>query len=33
MSEQYNELVMSNYKSYFTKFTNQINLKLQEVDN
>lgn len=32
-SEQYSELLTANYKSYFSKFTDRINLKLQDVDN
>jgi hypothetical protein len=32
-SEQYSELLIANYKSYFSKFTDRINLKLQDVDN
>ena len=32
-SEQYTDLLASNYKNYFSKFTSKINLKLQDVDN
>lgn len=32
-SEQYSELLLSNYKSYFSRFTDHINLKLQDSDN
>jgi len=31
-SDQYSELLLSNYKSYFSRFTDQINLKLGDVD-
>jgi hypothetical protein len=31
-SEQYSELLLANYKSYFSRFTDHINLKLQDVD-
>lgn len=32
-SDQYSELLLNNYKSYFARFTDQINLKLSDVDN
>jgi hypothetical protein len=32
-SEQYSELLLANYKSYFSRFTDHINLKLQDADN
>jgi hypothetical protein len=33
MSDSYGDLLSSNYKNYFSKFTTKINLKLQDVDN
>jgi heme/copper-type cytochrome/quinol oxidase subunit 1 len=32
-SDQYSDLLKANYSNYFTKFTNQINLKLADTDN
>ena len=32
-SDQYSELLLNNYKSYFSRFTDQINLKLSDADN
>jgi hypothetical protein len=32
-SDQYSELLLSNYKSYFSRFTGQVNLKLHDADN
>ena len=32
-SDQYQELLKNNYSNYFSNFTNQINLKLSDVDN
>jgi len=32
-SEQYSDLLSANYKNFFSKFTNKINLKLQDSEN
>ena len=32
-SEQYADLLTNNYKNFFSKFTNKINLKLQDSEN
>ena len=33
LSDQYNDMLKSNYTTFLTKFTNQLNLKLSDVDN
>ena len=33
LSDQYNDLLKSNYSNFLTKFTTQLNLKLSDVDN